>query len=352
MDLLEKLHTDHRFGDSAQILSRVTLHYHGLLAWCELRLGLDGRQDALWRQLQSLQSVDRTFILRSGPIREMIEQLATSISGPGGADLKILSTLASILTEAFQLPRNAGVPYGFDAAPTITEPYPLHLIVHTKRSIESSAVAPWNEAEAVRQMFDREMANDVGARRCVIRAADSSDVGRFEEALALLGRVSTHIPTDVAAHVRHLCPIDFECWEQMLPEEYREIGQSVSSHLVPSTCFFSYHSMGRTETLTEAIYHEALHKKLSNILVADSVLSDDYNPLTSERFVSYWNQDTAWNPNAWEFDRALYAFHVYVHLVAYYKRVLAERIVEANLEWCSSRLEQAREGLHNLGASA
>ena len=110
--------------------------------------------------------------------------------------------------------------------------------------------------------------------------------------------------------------------------EYREIGQSVSSHEVPSSTFFSGYVLASLPLLAESLYHEALHKKLSNTIVAGDILRDGYDTHTSKRFHSYWNRDFSWNSNQWELDRALYAYHVYVHLLVYYSLLSRAGAVE------------------------
>jgi hypothetical protein len=109
--------------------------------------------------------------------------------------------------------------------------------------------------------------------------------------------------------------------------DYREIGQSVSSHMIPSTCFFSYHSLNSDESLAEAIYHEALHKKLSNTIITKRILVKDFDAEVGPKFISSWNRDTSWNPNRWGFDRALYAYHVYAHLIPFYGAILERKDV-------------------------
>ena len=86
--------------------------------------------------------------------------------------------------------------------------------------------------------------------------------------------------------------------------------------------------------LAESLYHEALHKKLSNTIVVGDILRDGYDSKSSIRFWSYWNKDAAWNSNRWEFDRALYAYHVYVHLFAYYSLLSPAGSVEKLAHIC------------------
>ncbi len=166
----------------------------------------------------------------------------------------------------------------------------------------------------------------------------------FLAAQTVLAEISPMAARDVALNVRYVAYIDYQSWTDLEDDEYREIGQSISSHLVPSCCFFSGHSFISIDRLVEGLFHEALHKKLSNTLVAFPLLNSTFASSTSKRFFSYWNVDTPWNSNLWEFDRALYAYHVYVHLAVLYDDLaliphkhFPESIVRIQLGRCIER---------------
>ena len=222
-----------------------------------------------------------------------------------------------------------------------------------------------SESELVSKLFDRLIANDAGAESCIIRDSDRELYKFFDTAIKYLDEISSVVTLEIGLSARCLAFIDYARWNDMEQDEYREIGQSISSHAVPGVCFFSYHSMSSVERLAEAIYHECLHKKLSNLLSAERLLKNDYDPDDLGKFDSYWNRDTEWNSRYWGFDRALYAFHVYVHLVVFYGSLLergraspwalqqfelAQEKVTALYRWILERSAEAlsRDGLSTL----
>ena len=174
------------------------------------------------------------------------------------------------------------------------------------------------EFSFINETFQSEMSMLVGDRRCSIRPIGSNHRHLIEDAIASLHKISELITQDIILNVKYICMLDYYDWSLQDENDYGEIGQSVSSHLVPSTIFLSKYVVENKNLLMESIFHESLHKKLSNFLVVQKLLLDDDTKRNMKKYHSYWNIDTKWNSNKWEVDRVLYAFHVYVHLVAYY----------------------------------
>jgi len=304
---------------SQRILHRANARYLGALGWAEDSLGLG---EALWARLRSLPSADACFVLRSGGVRSLIDRLCEEASGdrvePSAESAAEHAALEAVLDE-LQDAKDAkgtldGAASGFDRRTPLTAPYPFVTAAWSGSSIDS----PWDESRQVESRFQEIMATSVGAEPCALRPLGELEAHRIEEALLLLEAVDPLLPHEIAIHVRHACWIDYARWPTMDDGEYREVGQSVSSHEVPSSTFFSGYVLASLPLLAESLYHEALHKKLSNTIVAEGILRDGYDTKTSRRFHSYWNRDFAWNSSWWELDRALYAYHVYVHLYVYY----------------------------------
>lgn len=186
--------------------------------------------------------------------------------------------------------------------------------------------------------------NVAKVKAAIVEPADGF-VQLADAAADLLISVDRELYEQVVYNGRYVGFIDYA--ENSVRSGYREIAQSVSSHLVPSTFFVSYHSAKDPETLAEAFLHESLHKKLSNTLYVNNFLIDgEY----SGKFNSYWNRDSRWNSNQWECDRAVYAFHFYAHFSNFYhdekfkdafkidgraKETVAEERGRALFEWMS-----------------
>ncbi len=314
--------------DSTLIAKRSNSKYANALLWIESELELPDHVDRPTSLLSSVSWQGQAFLLKLSIVRAFIDEIASIINSEtvGDARTQLLEQLAKITT-IFQAYISANgdisrlAELGFDMQYPLTEPFPFVTSAWCKPSYS----LPFNESLEVERLFMKHMSKEAGAEKCVLREMPENVRLRAEECLDFLQSISEKLLHDISIHVRHLVMIDFERWSTMTEDDYREIGQSISSHLVPSCCFFSWHSISKKEKFAEAIYHEALHKKLSNILIAESIFKQNYSTKVSPKFLSYWNHDTEWNPRYWEFDRALYAFHVYTHLVVFYGVLLEER---------------------------
>lgn len=332
---------------SQRILHRANARYLGAVGWAEGTLGLG---EALWARLRALPHADACFVLRSGGVRSLIDRLCDEASEGRVEPRPETAWQHAALQAVLNGPRDENRPVdaaggGFDRRTPLTAPYPFVTAAWSGSSIDSR----WDESRHVETRFEEIMATSVGAERCSLRPITALQAHRIEQALLLLEAVDPLLPHEIAIHVRHACWIDYARWPEMEDGEYREIGQSVSSHEVPSSTFFSGYVLSSLPFLAESLYHEALHKKLSNTIVAESILRDGYDTKTSRRFLSYWNRDFPWNSNCWELDRAVYAYHVYVHLFVYYSLLSRPGAIEEAApggDLSSAFVQQRREDAH------
>lgn len=336
-----------------------------LSGWNQLErvLGIPERQ-RLTRILSNFPSATRHLFLMSPSFRSIVDEINTLLDeGLALQQVRILyesaaNPFVAAVTRAHDL-RILGDSLhtvGFDLANRITDPFPFAVSVW--RPPSSSARAEWSESLEVEKLFSRHMSEVAGAQPCVLRSIPSLKAEMFLTAQTILAEISTMAAKDVALNVRYVAYIDYGSWADLDDGQYREIGQSISSHLVPSCCFFSTHSFTSIDRLVEGLFHEALHKKLSNTLVAFEFLAPDFANLNSPKFFSYWNVDTKWNSNLWEFDRALYAYHVYVHLAALYDHLalvphksFPESTVQSQLNKCIERASALGKWVLNEGKS-
>jgi hypothetical protein len=317
-EALETLHADSLFGDVDPILREVTKYYRNVFPWLGNELSYRHEAQPLIDVVARLSPVDAVFLFRSSPIRYYIDKLVNGVYRIDAADperqvIENWNCLDHAITSVVD--KSGSLNGHLFASNPITEPYPLNVCLWADG--DDSAFG-WTEAREVNRMFQAEMSDSVGSRRCVLRVPTAEQRQSFESAFEYLADNFDYIAQDIAGHVRFLAVIDYADWRNLTENDYREIGQSVSSHLVPTCSFFSLYSIADQERLIESIYHEALHKKLSNLILVRSILRGGYDTLKSPRFHSFWNRDTKWNSNQWEFDRTLYAYHVYVHLYCFY----------------------------------
>lgn len=295
-----------------------------------------------------LPDADVVFFLRSGPVRAAIDRLLFLLndrnypgtSSVGSDTLSVAYSDLLAAATAFVRDRNSehGA-FGASDADTLSQPYPFNLVLWADRP----ASDVWSEGEALRSLFKRHMANNVAKSPCQLRSPSGAEAALIRQAMDWLANYPVPIVNEVVYNVRHLCVFDYEDSAAAIASKPSDIGISVSSHLVPSTCFFSRHALTSLEWAVESIYHEALHKKLSNTLTAHDILAGSYDHSIAPKFHSHWNTDSHWNPNRWELDRALYAFHVWFHLWQLYSTVCSTGdFFELDRAWCAHRMELSK----------
>ena len=350
MERFNHLFSGNRFLNSELIYRRANRHYENILVSLVEKIRLNGVDSQLSLRFVELPSEVRGFVLRSPGIRARLDEAIEALRSFGWTERvsKLYLEIESRLGFLYDLPPKSTTisllgDYGF-VLDSLSEPTPYLTAIW-----KQSDGGKWSEYLDVNYLFMKHMAEFVGSESCVLRAPTKAQSLLCEKALEVLGKLHPTLAQEVVLNVRFLCIIDFAHWKDMDDNEYREIGQSVSSHLVPSSCFFSLYTISSLERMVEALYHEALHKKLSNTLLGFEIINPKYNVDAAPRFLSYWNQDTKWNSNRWEFDRALYAFHVYAHLIPFY-HALRRAPFELSTTWCEERYSASVERANALGS--
>ena len=71
--------------------------------------------------------------------------------------------------------------------------------------------------------------------------------------------------------------------------------------------------------LADMLLHESAHLKLTNVEISRSILLPPHRRTGRPATIrAIWRQDAPENPADWDMQRALHAFHVYVHLALFY----------------------------------
>lgn len=320
---------------SATICARVAGRYRDALTVAAAHIEA---QDDVARFMH-LDLSDQIFFLRLAGVRAAIDGLILNHVDPCARDdwrRSISRPLAALQgSRKSEHWRNVGADFRI----LLCADFPYCLSMW---SGETSA-SDWQEARDLRILFERHMQHTVGAEICVPATPEPYEVSRADRCLQYLDAISPALLADVAYNVRQLVKIDYQRLCETPSTEYREIGQSVSTHAIAGACFLSPYALSHDEICAESIYHEALHKKLSNTLVAWDILSTQYDWAQAPKFLSHWNVHTDWNANLWEFDRALYALHVYVHLTLLYGTLLEETDFRLfSRSWCEERIATAK----------
>jgi hypothetical protein len=177
-----------------------------------------------------------------------------------------------------------------------------------------------------RSLFEREIAHSISSKPAVLRTPDE----RLQKALRmgsqLLHTLLPDLSRSVLAHVHVVAVVDVSDKRQWEREIRADLCQNVSTHAIPGTIFLSPSPLRSSWHAAEALLHEAAHKKLSDLVLTRSIFRPGFAAATARTIRAVWNSPLSWNPNEWSTDRALFAFHVYVHLALFF------RVVEARAE--------------------
>jgi hypothetical protein len=353
LELLYELSGRGPFRDSARIATRANERYKRIALAADSIMENSSRQHRLSKTLERLSDNQTFFLFRTAAVRVWLDQIACILSDEKHDPAKwaIAQNAYDELDKLFEDIGNnlfsekaeidSFVAAGFDFQGTLTEPFPYIVNIWCNPEQELHGQAHWSEAESVRHLF-HELIPSAGAEPCVLRPMSDSQKSSIESAIQFFATLCPTIAADVAVNVRHICLMDVENWQEISDNEYRMMGQSMSRHQLPSSIFLSLHAFRSETELRESLYHETLHRKLGNLLYSESILHPQYSAAESSRFICPWNKAIAWNRNSWSFDRALDAFHVYVHLHTYYG-ALIESAAFADKELALAKRRKAYE---------
>ncbi len=168
-------------------------------------------------------------------------------------------------------------------------------------------------------LFDREIADSVSSGRVVLREPSPEILEQLKQGEAILSQVVPELWSSVISHVRLVAVLDASDRSQWNKATRSDVCQNVSTHAIPSTIFLSPSPLRTPWHTAEALLHEAAHKKLSDLVLTRPVFKDGFDSQEARLIRAPWNRHLSWNSANWSTDRALFAFHVYVHLALFFE---------------------------------
>jgi hypothetical protein len=148
---------------------------------------------------------------------------------------------------------------------------------------------------ALRALFEQTFAADTRGRGTLI-APDAGAHRSLGEATALLHRLLPHSGAAALRHVETIALLSAR-------SEGGTVLSATGGDLVPSTVFVSLEELGNVWDIAGCLLHEGLHMKLFD---AARLLSVASAPAATIQ--------VPWRPVRWSIVRAVFAYHVYVHL--------------------------------------
>lgn len=170
-------------------------------------------------------------------------------------------------------------------------------------------------------LFERELAQNISSQRAVLRSPSEEMRETLRGAWRLLDANLPRLARSLISHVHVVGIIDVADESHWTRPLRLDLCQNVSTHAIPGTVFISPSPLRSVVTAAEALFHEATHKKLSDIVLTRSVFPEGFRADKSPTIQAVWNRDYSWNSSAWSVDRALFALHFYVHHVVLLRRL-------------------------------
>ena len=175
-------------------------------------------------------------------------------------------------------------------------------------------------------LFDQEIAGKVSSRRVVLREPTPEILVQLKRGEAILAKLVPNLWSSVVDHVRLVAVLDTSDRSQWSKPTRSDVCQNVSTHAIPSTIFLSPSPLRTAWHTAEALLHEAAHKKLSDLVLTRSVFKEGFDSEKANWIRATWNRHLSWNSANWSTDRALFAFHVYIHLALFFEMAEATNV--------------------------
>jgi hypothetical protein len=306
-----------RFGDWRQITNRVLTYFH---RGVEVLADYMSSAKSFLAAFESATNERRYRVLGDPVVRSAINEGLAWVRSPSSdfpaVTDAILNTASSFLHNGCEIsPLEAAASRRIRVGE-----YPFHQWIWSGEREEDLF------GNKFRSLFEREIAQSISSKPAVLRSPDD----RMQEVIAMGVRLLQNLLPELArsalAHVHVIAIVDVADRRLWQKETRADLCQNVSTHAIPGTIFLSPSPLRSPWHAAEAIFHEALHKKLSDIVLTRPIFRPGYSAATSPTIRAVWNYPLPWNPNDWSIDRALFAFHVYVHLGLFF------RIVEVRSE--------------------
>ena len=272
------------FGDGALAAVTADAYYRGLGRLCADTAGVA-------RELLSASAVPQLEALRRGGLDSALRDLLAERSDAGRQAIRDYARLIEGARGDASLSADA------DEAASHPAPYVLRAVAG--HAVGEQLVGRWN-SQTVRD-----------GENLVISAVQPTAqlVASVHEATALVTVALPRIGPDTLRHVAGL----------VLCTGYISSGHFAQT---PVLIYVNVSMLTDLFDAAESILHECLHQKLLNIGIARTIFRSGYNDLASETVPIPWNGDKP-GLRMFSADRAISAYHVYVHQSLLYAAILA-----------------------------
>jgi hypothetical protein len=179
--------------------------------------------------------------------------------------------------------------------------------------------------DVFKALFEQEIATSVSSDRAILRNPTEEISRVLQEGYSLLNELVPELAASMLAHVHLIAILDVADESQWHLSARYDLCQNVSTHAIPGTIFLSPTPLANPWLAAEAILHESMHKKLSDLTLTQNIFRTGFSAAESPTIRALWNHDLSWNSNAWSIDRALFALHFYTQIVVFFLAVDAKQ---------------------------
>lgn len=284
----------------------------------------------------------RAFLVRSYPFELIVRSLERPTDERNDESRQVFESVVEKLSAVSHDPEHmvhTCIHSGFDLEHVLTSPFPLTV----------SAVCPdaknW-EAALLQHSFDSQFSARMGISATKVLPFSPEHLQMLHGALHYLRRVYGPVVDQVTMNVRQFGYFSFA---NAAESEKHSIAMAFTYRSAPGVSFFSHKAFTSPYQLAETVFHESLHNKWAVMCMLDRIFVPEYDGTSGEEFVSPWAQYEA--DRLWPYDRAIAAYHVYVHLYAYYGYHIENLELEAERhEYIDEKLKAIRYKMAVIGA--
>jgi hypothetical protein len=328
-DLLYRLATEAPFFNAREILLHIVARCKWILQQTDEKLTSNNHALPLLERIEGIDMLDQIFFFRSGPIRYQLESMRSLLSSNGET---VADTLHSnqerlhyllnniIPSDRKQSDRLRWIESGFRSEMTLTTPFPLITTVWSSPHNDGYEEIDRTESIGIEAMFADTFGGQDVMEDLRLISFSPQQIGMLYDALSLLKHICPFILHDISMNVRHFCLTEFTYGSPSA--FFTKPPVSFTTQSLWGACFFSAGAFSSLPLLTEAVYHETLHLKFFNLFCVQQMYAPGYPQMLDCNFACPWIRDAGGKEDLWPFERALAAFHVYVHLYVLYGAVL------------------------------
>lgn len=191
---------------------------------------------------------------------------------------------------------------------------PMHIVTWKPQQI----TADFEFASEFKTIIEQEIEPGFALGPVQMRPFTPEEYHTLQLGLAILPRISPRLAQEPLVHVRAIGLVDLIGVTGEKDYAGSNLIMQRSNNNVPGAIFLSPRALEHPITAAEGLLHEALHHKMTNLVTVLDIFVDGFDRDNYPPILANWNRASPNNSKLWQLDRALFAFHFYVHICAYY----------------------------------